>query len=230
MIKVPVKTKKGVSRVMRTRVPRTRTFALYRRAEAEAPDLLKGIYTFISRDVEAQSSQKSHRSSDLIKRVPPNWPYRKQWQKFSSNEAERESLFEQVLWTYFFDCKDSWKTTWPDKAQPSAVYVLEPGKRTVAKPARARPRRAASTPPPAVSRGIGMAPPAPADGTTVAIPKEQLGAGEIVEILRGMYKGLIGEITGFESEGPFISAVVKLPADNEYLEIPFRIKDIKKAT
>jgi hypothetical protein len=75
-----------------------------------------------------------------------------------------------------------------------------------------------------------MAPPAPAAGTAIAIPKEQLGAGEIVEILRGMYKGLIGEITGFESEGPFVSAVVKLPADNEYLEIPFRLKDIKKAT
>jgi hypothetical protein len=62
MIRVPVKTKHGVYRFMRTRVPRTRTFDLYRTAEARAPELREQLYLLISRDVESRATETVHRS------------------------------------------------------------------------------------------------------------------------------------------------------------------------
>lgn len=103
MIRVPVKTKQGVYRIMRTRVPGTLTFELYRRAQAEAPELLKQIYAIIYRDVEARARDQVHGSTVLMDRIPSDWPYKRRWLRFSDSEAQRRSLFEQVLWTYLID-------------------------------------------------------------------------------------------------------------------------------
>ena len=141
MIRVPVKTKKGIYRVMRTRVPRTRTFELYRRAQAEAPELLKQIYAVISRDVEARATDKVHSSTVLMDRIPSDWPYQRRWVRFSDSEAQRRSLFEQVLWTYFFDRQETWETTWPDKGRTGAEYVRESKRPSVAQAPARRPKR-----------------------------------------------------------------------------------------
>jgi len=189
MIRVPVKTKKGVYRIMRTRMPRTRTFDLYRKAEAAAPELLKQMYAVISWDVEARPKETVHRSTVLIDRIPSNWPYRKQWLKVSDSEAQRRSLFEQVFWTYFFDRQETWETTWPDKGRTGAEYVREPKTPPVAQAPVPRPKRAAAAPKTA-SRGIGMAPAAP----PAARATEQLSSGEVVEITDGDYLGYRGVV------------------------------------
>ena len=131
MIRVPVKAKKGIYRVMRTRVPRTRTFELYRRAEAKTPDLIKEIYKAISDAVETHPEATSHRSSSLIEGIPSGWSHKSRWLKFSASEAERRSLFEQVLWTFFFDQSDTWETSWPEPRRTDAEYVAVAGKRPV---------------------------------------------------------------------------------------------------
>ena len=123
LIRVPVKTRVGVYRVMRTRVPRTATFELYRKALEEAPELLQQIYAIISHDVEARATEPVERSTVLVERIPADWPYRNQWLKFLDSDSERRSFFEQVLWTYFFDRQETWETTWPDKDRKGAEYT-----------------------------------------------------------------------------------------------------------
>ena len=154
MIRVPVKTKNGVYRIMRTRVPRTRTFDLYRSAEAKTPDLMKAIYKAISDAVESHPEATSHRSSSLIEGIPSEWSYKSRWLKFSSSEAERRSLFEQVLWTFFFDQSDTWETSWPEPRRTDAEYVAVAGKRPADRAPAPRPKRAAAPAPKAASRGI----------------------------------------------------------------------------
>ncbi len=141
MIRVPVKTKKGVCRVMRTRVPRTRTFELYRLADAKTPDLIKAIYKAISDAVETHPEATSHRSSSLIEGIPSGWSHKSRWLEFSSSEAERRSLFEQVLWTFFFDQRDTWETSWPEPRRTDAEYVAVAGKRPVDRAPAPRPKR-----------------------------------------------------------------------------------------
>ena len=143
---------------MRTRVPRTRTFELYRRAQEEAPELLKQIYAVISRDVEARATDEVHRSTVLMSGIPSDQPFQKRWVDFSDSEAQRRSLFEQVLWTYFFDRQETWETTWPDKGRTGAEYVCEPKRPPVAQAPARRPKGAAAPAPKAASRGIGAAP------------------------------------------------------------------------
>lgn len=228
MIRVPVKTKKGVYRVMRTRVPRTRTFELYRRAEAEAPELLKQIYAVISRDVEARGTETVHRSAVLMDRVPSDWPYQKRWVKFSDSEAQRRSLLEQVLWTYFFDRQETWETTWPDKGQTGAEYVRPAMRPPVARAPAPRPKRAATPASEVRSRGIDVARSrTPAAGLT-----EELSPGDDVEIVNPdcAYAGKIGRVTqiGPDDFG-VVSVTVKLPADDQYFDVPnFDVSDLKK--
>jgi KOW motif len=221
MIKVPVKTKNGVYRVMRIRVPRTRTFALYRTAEEEAPNLLKQIYAVISQVLEAGTTETVHRSTVLIECIPSDWPFRDQWLKFLDSESARRSLFEQVLWTYFFDREETWETTWPDKDRTDAKYAREATMPPVARAPRPRSKRAAGPTPRVHTRGIGPAataaiPAAPASAGITA----KLRPGDIVEIMEGRYKGLIGEITEVGLEDGFESITVRLPADDEYYNVP----------
>src|SRR5271157_2496777 len=181
MIRVPVKTKNGVYKVMRTRVPRTRTFELYRLAEAETPELIKAIYRVISDAVETHPEAPLHRSSTLIEAIPSKWAHKNRWLKFSSSEAERRSLFEQVQWTFFFDQRDTWETSWPESRRTDAEYVAVAGKRPVAKAPAPRPKRAAAPAPKAASRGIEAAPSAAPAAEVTA----QLIRGDCVKIIEG---------------------------------------------
>jgi len=225
MIRVPVKTKKGVYRIMRTRMPRTRTFDLYRKAEAAAPELLKQMYAVISWDVEARPKETVHRSTVLIDRIPSDWPYRKQWLKVSDSEAQRRSLFEQVLWTYFFDRQELLETTWPDKGRTGAEYVRVGVKPSKARKPSPRPKGARGIAPKVTSRGVGPAPTArPATGLT-----EKFKSGDIVIFINGDYEGVKGQITELESDGPCVNATVRLLVGAEYVDIPgFPIEDLAK--
>src|SRR5208337_2464385 len=216
MIRVPVKAKKGIYRVMRTRVPRTRTFELYRRAEAKTPDLIKEIYKAISDEVETHPEATSHRSSSLIEGIPSGWSYKSRWLKFSSSEAERRSLFEQVLWTFFFDQSDTWETSWPEPRRTDAEYVAVAGKRPVDRAPAPRPKRAAAPTPKAASRGIEAAPSA----APVAEATAQLIPGDIVKIIEGRYTGLIGQIVEIRVVGKFNRFTVRLPGDDQYYDVP----------
>ena len=223
MIRVPVKTKKGVYRVMRTRVPRTRTFELYRRADAKTPDLIKAIYKVMCDEVEAHPEATSHRSSSLIEGIPSGWSYKSRWLKFSSSEAERRSLFEQVLWTFFFDQSDTWETSWPEPRRTDAEYVAVAGKRPVDRAPAPRPKRAAAPASEVRSRGIDVAPSA-AEVTAQFIP------GDIVKIIEGRYTGLIGQITEVPIVGGFERFTVSLPADDQYYDVPnFPLFALEKA-
>ena len=134
MIRVPVKTKKGVYRVMRTRVPRTRTFELYRRAQEEAPELLKQIYAVISRDVEALATDEVHRSTVLMSGIPSDQPFQKTMGRFLRFRGTEEvPVSNRFSGPYFFDRQETWETTWPDKGRIGAEYVRE-----VVKPSEAR--------------------------------------------------------------------------------------------
>ena len=183
MIRVPVKTKKGVYRVMRTRVPRTRTFELYRRAQVEAPELLKQIYAVISRDVEARATDEVHRSTVLMSGIPSDQPFQKRWVDFSDSEAQRRSLFEQVLWTYFFDRQETWETTWPDKGRTGAEYVCEPKRPPVA---QAPARRPNARPPPLQRQPAGESARPPRDSLPRSMRSEcgTLVRGRLVMTVR----------------------------------------------
>jgi len=225
MIRVPVKTKKDVCRTMRTRVPRTRTFDLYRKAEAEAPGLLMQMYALISRDVEARATETVIHSTVLIDRTPSNWPYRKQWQKVSDSEAQRRSLFEQVLWTYFFDRQDLWETTWPDKGRAGAEYVGVGVRPSKARKPSPRPKGARGVAPKVTSRGVG---PAPTARPAAGLP-EKFKPGDSVIFINGDYEGVRGQITELESDGPCVNATVRLLVGAEYVDIPgFPIEDLAK--
>ncbi len=227
MIRVPVKTKKGIYRVMRTRVPRTRTFELYQRADAKTPDLIKAIYKVICDEVEAHPEATSHRASSLIEGIPSGWSHKSRWLKFSSSEAERRSLFEQVLWTFFFDQRDTWETSWPEPRRTDAEYVAMAGKRPVDRAPAPRPKRAAAPAPKAASRGIEAAPSAAPAAEVTA----QLIPGDIVKIIEGRYTGLIGQITEIPIVRGFERFTVRLPADDQYYDVPnfprFAIENVK---
>jgi hypothetical protein len=222
MLTVPVMTQKGIYRMIRTRVPRTGSFNLYRKAEEEALELLKQIYAVIARDVEARSTETVHISTDLIDRVPADWPFRPQWLKFSGSEPEMRSLFEQVLWTYFFDVRnETWETSWPTKDQPFSEYVRQVVTPTEAEPPSPGPDLEAETDSVNFSSGIEMASTARATAVPAAVsPTDQLSIGDIVEIIKGRYKGLKGEVTKIEMIDGFDSVTVKLPGDDEYYEVP----------
>jgi len=226
MIRVPVKTKKGVYRVMRTRVPRTRTFELYRLAEAKTPELIKAIYKAISDAVETHPEAASHRASSLIEGIRSRWSYKGRWLKFSSSEAERRSLFEQVQWTFFFDQRDTWETSWPEPRRPDAEYVAVAGKRPGDQPPASRFRRAVAPAPKAASRGIDAAPSAATVGEATA----QLAPEDIVKIIEGRYTGLKGQITEIQVVGGFERYTVRLPGDDQYYDVPnFPLFALEKA-
>jgi hypothetical protein len=231
MLTVPVKTRKGVYRMIQTRVPRTSSFSLYRKAEKEAPELLRQIYAVIARDVEARSTETVQISTDIIDRVPADWPYRAQWLKFSGSEPERRSLFEQVLWTYFYDVgNETWETSWPTKNQPFSKYVRQAVTPTEAETPGPGPDLEAKTDSVSFSRGIEMAPTVPAAAVPAPVsPTDQLSIGDIVAIIKGRYKGLKGEVTKIEMIDGFESVTVKLPGDDEYFEVPnFPTSALKK--
>jgi hypothetical protein len=223
MIRVPVKSKIGVYRIMRTRVPRTKTFVLYRKAEEEEPELLKQVYAFISDDVEVRATEPVQRSTVLIKRIPADWPYRVQWLNFLDTDSQRRSFFEQVLWTYFFDREETWETTWPDKDRSDAAYG-----RAAAMPPRAQ------APPPGgggatldsetSSREIaprssalpdvsfGVAPIAPA-------PDETLKPGDTVEIVNHSYAGKIGVVVAVVDDDGLKLVTVKMQVGGLFKDI-----------
>jgi len=139
---------------MRTRVPRTRTFELYRKGEQEAPELLEQIYAVISHEVEAGATETIHRSTVLIERVPSDWPFRDQWLRFLDSESARRSLFEQrCSGPYFFDREEMWETTWPDKDRTDAEYTRAAPMPSVAQ-APGLGRASATVAPETSSRGI----------------------------------------------------------------------------
>jgi hypothetical protein len=230
MIRVPVKTKDGVYRIMRTRVPRTTTFELYRKAEEEAPELLKQVYAVISRDVEARAKESVKRSAVLIERIPSDWTYRDRWLKFLDSDLERLSFFEQVLWTYFFDREEMWETTWPDKDRKSAEYsraaamppvAQAPSSRgataTVSSKAPSReiaPRSREIAPtrfgPPAASRGV--APVAPPPATT-------LKPGDTVEIVDHPYAGKTGVFVALVDDDGLKLVTVKMQVGGLFKEV-----------
>jgi len=218
MIRVPIGTKNGVYRVMRTRVPRTRTFALYRKAEEVAPELLRQLYGVVSQVLEVGATDTVHRSTVLIKRIPSGWPFQDQWLKFVDSESARRFLFEQVLWTYFFDREETWETTWPDKGRTDAEYARVAPISPVARTSIPRTKPAAGPVPRVRTRGLEPS------ATPAAPPSEEITAklsrGDIVKIVEGRYKGLIGEITAVGLEDGFETITVRLPADDEYYDVP----------
>jgi hypothetical protein len=214
MIKVPVKTKNGVYRVMRIRVPRTRTFALYRTAEEGAPDLLKQIYAVISRVVEADATETVHRSTVLIKRIPSNWPFRDRWLKFLDSDSARRSLFEQVLWTYFFDREETWETTWPDKDRTDAKYARKTPMPPVAKAPRLS-RGSATVAPKSSRRGIAPRSSAPAAASrglapVARAPDETLKRGDTVEIVDHPFAGRTGVVADVVDDDGFELVTVRM--------------------
>ena len=73
------------------------------------------------------------------------------------------------------------------------------------------------------SRGIDVAPSA-AEVTAQFIP------GDIVKIIEGRYTGLIGQITEIPIVGGFERFTVRLPADDQYYDVPnFPLFALEKA-
>ena len=166
--------------------------------------------------MESHPEATSHRSSSLIEGIPSGWSYKSRWLKFSSSEAERRSLFEQVLWTFFFDQSDTWETSWPEPRRTDAEYVAIAGKRPVDRAPAPRPERAAAPAPKAASRGIEAAPSAAPAAEVTA----QLIPGDIVKIIEGRYTGLIGQIVEIRVVGKFNRFTVRLPGDDQYYDVP----------
>jgi hypothetical protein len=242
MIRVPVKTMKGRYRIMRTRLPNTRTFDLYRTAETDAPDLLEQIYAGISRDFELHSDERVHRSTGLLDRVPADAAYRDRWLKFSESEAERRSLFEQVLWAFFFDRPEMWETTWPEKGVTGAEYTRESASATVAAEARQAPKKAKVRPAPkkaalapksprrsfapkaaAQSRDGGAAPPV-AKGATAP-----LKAGDTVEIVNHAFAGKTGVVVALEDDDGLNLVTIRMQVAGLFKDVSgFLLSQVRK--
>lgn len=85
---------------------------------------------------------------------------------------------------------------------------------------------AAAPTPKAASRGIEAAPSA----APVAEATAQLIPGDIVKIIEGRYTGLIGQITEIPIVGGFERFTVRLPADDQYYDVPnFPLFALEKA-
>ena len=242
MIRVPVKTMKGCYRIMRTRLPNTRTFDLYRKADADAPELLKAIYTAISRDVAVRSTERVYRSTVLLGRVPTDLIDRDKWVKSLGSEAERQSLFEQVLWVFFFDRAEMWETTWPDPGVAGAEYTREstsasaPAKtRRAPKKAEARlapkkaaiaqksPRRGFAPKAAARSQGGGAAPPVANDAIAA------LQAGDTVEIVNHAFAGKTGVVVAFEDDDGLKLVTVRMQVAGLFKDVSgFLLSQVRK--
>jgi hypothetical protein len=211
-------TQAGVYRVMRTRLPRTRTFDLYRKAEQDAPDLIKKIYVVISQNVEARPKEQIQRSTELIERIPTDWPGRDQWLKFVDSEPARQSLFEQVLWTYFFDRDETWETTWPDKNRTGAEYARAPapavaeGAPPISTSALEKGAIAATEPASRTIAPKSLAPPPASRGMPPAAPAvhETLKPGDTVEIVNHPYAGKTGVVVELVDDDGLTLVTVKL--------------------
>jgi hypothetical protein len=222
MIRVPVMTQDGVYRIIRTREPRTKTFELYHKAERDAPDLLKKIYAVISQIVQDRPKEEIQRSTALIGRIPSDWPGRDQWLKFLDSEPARQSLFEQVLWTYFFDHDETWETTWPDKDRTGAEYARAPAPPVaeVAPPLSKSATAAPETP----SREIApksLAPPAASGSAPPVAPAvdEKLKPGDTVEIVNHPYQGKTGVVVALIDDDGLELATVKMQVDGLFEDV-----------
>jgi hypothetical protein len=218
VIRVPIKNKEGVYRTMRTRVPRTRTFALYRQAQTKTPDLIEAIYKVLAGAVEAHPEATSHRASSLIAGIPADWSHAGRWLEFSASEAERRSLFEQILWTYFFDRSETWETTWPEPGEADAVYVAVATEGPTARgslPVREAAAHLAET----ASRGLRPA--------AAAAPPE-LKPRDVVEIVDGDLRGFRGRVLAV-STGVFRKVDLELFVDGVLRPVEgFRISQVRK--
>jgi hypothetical protein len=220
MIRVPVKTTPGVFRTMRTRVPGTRTFALYREARERYPELIKGIYNAISRAALAHPREAPISSADLLRSIPKDGPLERSWKRFSDSEVVRNSLFEQVLWTYLFDQVETWETTWPDRGQSGARYVrltpaaeieLPPGPPPMQLPSAATTR----------TRGISLEP----------AVTDRIECGDWVEIIGGKYKDYasLAQVSAIEMVNGFPKATLKLIVNGRLQAVgPFRMDEIRR--
>jgi hypothetical protein len=219
MIRVPVKTRPGVFRTMRTRVPRTRTFALYREASERYPELIKGIYNAISRAALAHTREASISSAALLKSIPKDGPLERSWKKFSDSEQVQNSLFEQVLWTYLFDQVETWDTTWPDQGQSGAHYVRLTPEAEIQRPPGPPPMQVPS----ATTRTRGISPePAVTD---------RIESGDWVEIIGGKYKDYanLAQVSAIEMVNGFPKATLKLIVNGRLQAVsPFRMDEIRK--
>jgi hypothetical protein len=219
MIRVPVKTKPGVYRIMRTRVPRTRTFARYHEVKKLSPRLIDEIYGAISRTVQYRPEESSICSADLIKRMPRDGDSEASLTRFGDSEQLKNSLFEQVLWTYIFDQTDTWETTWPDRRRTGAHYVrLEPKSRIEPPgPAPSQVPFAATT----STREISLEP-------SVAT---EIQPGDWVEIIGGKYKDyeFLARVSAIEMVNGFPKATLKLNLNGRFVDVRlFRMDEIKK--
>ena len=96
MIRVPVQSRHGMFKTMRTRVPRTRTFAVYREASQQFPGLITGLYNAISRTALARPGTDSISSAELLKQLTLDGPLERSWAKVSdraSQETRSSSRF-----------------------------------------------------------------------------------------------------------------------------------------
>jgi hypothetical protein len=153
--------------------------------------VIQVLYAAISEAVNAHLGATSHRSSSLIEGLPSALTQGGPWLAFSPSQADRRSLFEQVLWTFFFDRSATWETTWPEPGRPDAEYVAVAGSRSVAPVTEPAPRGVAKESRTA-SRGIApTAPAAPA----------QLAVGDVVEITDGAFSGFRGRVVALSTDG-----------------------------
>ncbi len=216
MIRVPIKSREGVYRVMRTRVPRTRTFFLYRQAEANDKAWLQALYAAICNLVQAHPEARSHRAVALMAEVSAQGSRAARTLKFSFSDAKQRSLFEQVLWTFFFDQPDTWETSWPEPGQDDAEYVAVRAGRIAQHPADPRQMAPAARAAKARSRGLDAAPAA----TTAVASDDELKIGDIVKVVEGRYTGLIGQVVAIPVVGGFERYTVRLPGDDQYYDVP----------
>jgi hypothetical protein len=183
-------------------------------AEAETPEVIKAIYAAISEAVEAHPGATSHRSSSLIQGIPPGWFHQGPGLASSPSAADRRSLFEQVLWTFFFDRSETWETTWPEPGRQDAEYVAVAKTRPVAPSSGPGPGGVAEVSGTAgrgiapagrgiapAGRGIAPAGRGIAPATPAAQEQEPLAIGDIVEIIDGAYSGFRGKVMGLGTGG-----------------------------
>jgi hypothetical protein len=220
MIRVPVATRPGMFRTMRTRVPRTRSFAAYREASQRFPELIRGIYDAISRTAQAYPGEGSISSSELIKRIPKDGLLERSWKQVSDRAQVRNSLFEQVLWTYVFDQVETWETTWPDRDQSGADYVRVTPEPEIERPPGRPPMQVASTAT-TRTRGISLEP----------AVDDQIKQGDWVEIIGGKYKDYanLAQVSAINMVNGFPKATLELIVNGRLQPVgPFRMDEIKK--
>ena len=127
----------------RGRVPSEERWDHYRRALRDQRGLVEAVYNLIAAEMFGHSIEQVANSTDFGASVLGRWHRQEDWNNYCAHETVSNSLFGQIMWTYFFDRSNSssdeeWWSTYSNNGQRNdreeRAYFLRRAKQVEAEP------------------------------------------------------------------------------------------------